>query len=559
MSATVTKAEGTPPVAGRRQAGASTPDSWRDLLRGRWPWMVLAMAITLVIIWYTNRGSWSGGFFYDEQWRADFVRSERPWERMLLHDTPNPLGWVYVMKWITYPFGYNPALYRVISAGWYLLASGVLALLVQRVVERAPINIPVMRLTGGRISTGASTGLLSAVSVGLLAFSPEVSHYYHYFNNYTFEVLWVAIMLLALGELGRTRGAPVALAVLVGLSPLVLIGGLFALPAIGAAAFWWGWRADKHARWRRIGMLATGGAVGAAILGVTWITLYKTIGSKPSITSWWIDDGAALGGANTVTGLLRKAVSQLSVALAGYRVSEQGGTIWLGARAALVAAAVVGVVFVARRWAWMVIVPVSSYLLVVVASAAVHWPMTLERVNLAFTHVALLIVFLGMGRSVMLVARGTPLAMAAGFVAVAVALWPVTWAFAPDTFTRHAVNDLQPVAKSPSPRNVVLVYHRYLHWYAHDALINTSHPGKVFDLEWENEEDPDRLYIGLNAVLDTKALQPGDRVWCAMSYSNGMRNLEACNIDRPDLKMVSSQRLDHTEIRQFEVVTPPAP
>lgn len=521
--------------------------------------MVLAVGISLLAMWYANRGSWSGGFFYDEQWRADFIRSERPWERMLLHDTPNPLGWVYVMKWITYPFGYNPALYRVISAGWYLLASGVLCLLVQRVVERVPVDFPAARLTGGRFSAGTSAGLLSAASVGLLAFSPEVSHYYHYFNNYTFEVLWVAALLLVFGELGRTRGAPVMLAVLVALSPLVLIGGLFALPAIGAGALWWAWRDGTNQRWRRLAVLGAGGAVGAAILALTWVTLYKTIGSKPSITSWWIDDGAALGGANSLAWLLRKAVSQLSVALAGYRVSEQGGVVWLGARAALVAAALVGVVFVARRWVWMVIVPLSAYVLVVLASAAVHWPMTLERVNLAFTHVGLLVVFLGIGRSVVWVARGTPLVMAAGFVAVAVVLWPITWAFGPDTFTRHAVNDLQPVVNSPAPRNVVLVYHRYLHWYAHDALINTTHAGKVFDLEWENEENPDHLYTDLDTVLDAKALQPGDRVWCAMSYANGMRNLDACNIDRPDLELVSAQRLDHTEIRQFEVVPRPLP
>ena len=51
---------------------------------------------TAVIAAYLVRPSASIDFFFDEMWRVDFIRAVDPIERMFTHDTPVPLGWIYL-------------------------------------------------------------------------------------------------------------------------------------------------------------------------------------------------------------------------------------------------------------------------------------------------------------------------------------------------------------------------------------------------------------------------------------------------------------------------------
>ncbi len=519
--------------------------------------------MSVVAIWWVQQGNWVGGLYFDEQWRANFVMSERPWERMLLHNTPNPIGWVYLMKVLSLPFGYQPLAFRLINVGIYLVAALVISLLTMRVLERVP------RLGGGRWAAPIGIGtarLVGATAAGLLAFSALVSRYYHYFNNYPTEVLWVALMLLFLHERRAVRTAEPLFALLVVLSPLMMVGGALTLPPI--LGCWlvavWRERARVGAAPRSFGAslwwLFGSSAAGLLVAAVNYKLLYGPIGSKPSITQWWINDFSAVGGGNELSALVGKAGSQFFQGMAGPRVLAAGGALWVVAKVAIVAAFGAGIWQLGRRWLPMVVVPFVAYAVAVSASYLVGWPITLERVNLAFTFLIFLAVDVGVVYTIVWCCRGSVRAVVLVIPLLLIVIWPDPWVFWPEVFSRHAVDDMAMVAESPAKRNVVFVYHPLAHWYAHDALINIPRGDRQFELEWESEEDPDRLVDdGFDRAVLAKGVKPGDRVWCLLSFHSGLRNERACNTALPNLELVVEERRRATVVRGFDVRPDAAP
>ncbi len=531
----------------RSGAGRTTPDQdrpggesgRRDLLRGRWPWALGTMAFSLAAVIQVQVGSWTGGLFLDEQWRADMARSAQPWDRMLTHDTPIPIGWLYLTKVVAAVTGGSPVALRVWTAACYVLAAGVLTLFALRLAERGPTPPPGRRLVEWRVVPSAAVALMACV--------PAIAHWYHYFNNYTFEVLYTAALLLAAGEVGRTRRAATWCAGLVAAAPLFVLGGLFLLPGIVVTAAVAAGRSGRRA-------VAAGATGGVVIAAVSWWTLYRPIGSKPSISAFWINERASLGGDDSLPTLLGASAHQLAEGVASFGLEQAGGVVWDLARMGVAAAAVAGVVAVARRWPWLLLVQGVAYAATVAASAAVHWPMTVERVNLALTSTVVFLILFGAGRAIAVLSRGNVAIAGLAVVALVELVWPAPWGIEDNAYSRTAVADLQVVADSPASRNVVITYHHLLHWYTHDVLVNTSHGDRTFELDWETLDRPDHLYTDLDAVLAAKDLRPGDMVWCVFSYWNGARNHDACQFRSVPVTKVVDRGGEQVIVQGYRVV-----
>ena len=124
--------------------------------------------------------------------------------------------------------------------------------------------------------------------------------------------------------------------------------------------------------------------------------------------------------------------------------------------------------------------------------------------------------------------------------------------------------DLDPVAASTAPRNVVLAYHTMAHFYAHDRLVNDTPGGAgrftvityalvpmlwlaFIGAAWFVTHTPlpwhgwlamvlatgvvgdDALYRPVDATIDRYDLRSGDMVWCVIPYDLGPdRSLQAC-------------------------------
>jgi len=515
---------------------------------------LLAMGVSMIAIYQANAdGSWRPPFFFDEVWRVDFIRSGHPIERMYTHDTPIPLGWVLGMHAITGMAPYKPVIFRSISAGWFLLAVGVLTVVFVRIAQRSPradswSSAVAARLAPRRPSwMSAPIPVVAApIGVALVCFIPRVSHFVQYFNNYTFEILYVALMVLAAEALDRSpRWAFGGLCALMALSPLFVLGGLFAVPALVVCAAWWSWRSEPPDRPRRLAMLA-GACFVAALIGVIeWVKVYKPVSAKPSIAKFWIEEKAALGGDLGLWDLLSKTVHQAASGMIGDRLyfvgAVQGSTgvepvfgpVQVLAYAVLAISMIVGMVAVWRRWPWLVGVIVSAWFLTVVASAVMHWPMTLERVNLCWQILFFVIAGFGLARSVLWFTPKHPSLGIPVLAVVFVALWFDPYPVGLDAFSRNLTYDLQVIGNSPAQRNLVFQYHPLAHFYADNELLNTSHGDRTFEIISEalgadGRGDSEWLFGPLDGVLSERQMHTGDIVWCVIPLELGEKTYQAC-------------------------------
>jgi hypothetical protein len=518
MTATLQRSAGSPvierPAAPHRRAPRDTRPPRRTGRGHLAPWTFFAVALSAVAVRTVQDGAWEGGYFLDEQWRVDFIRAADPVDRMLSHDTPVPVGWVYAMKALS-PFGHDPVLFRLVVAATYVLAAGVLALLLLRIAQRGPIG------ERGRIPPVVAAG-----AVGLLAFAPAVSHPYHYVSNYPAEVLYVALAVLAAEELGRHRLAPRALACLLVLAPLFVVGGMLVVPSLLACLGWWAWTSEPERRRRRLAWAGATAAATATTSTTIFLWLVRPVTSRPSIGDYWVGSGDSLGGEASVVDLVRQTVGAASSTLGGDHP----------AMAALLAGGfVVGVVSVARRWPALLAVVASSYGLAIVASALAHWPMTLQRVNLCFTILALALVWFGVLRTVAWVLPALDgWAVVPALLVLLGVTWPTPWGF-DDAYARGLRADLLAIVPHAAPTNVVLSYHRFSHFYAHDALVNEHHDGVTFALEFESWDDPTTIYTDPGALVARHDLAPGDMVWCVMPWMMGDSIDDACQLDGLDV------------------------
>jgi hypothetical protein len=488
-----------------------------------------------------RRGAWSLPYFYDEEWRVDFIRSADVRSEMLTHDTPAAYGWVLLMKAVTAILPSSPVWWRATSAVSLVAGLVVIGVLVAKVLTRLP----------ARNALPGAAGL--CVAAGLVLLLP-VRFYLVYFQNYGFEVLYVALTLVALFEARGSRQARVFLCALIALSPAFVIGGLLAVPGILGCALW-SIRNDQDRR-RRVVALCAAGAVAGALAAFFYFWIWRTVSHKASISEFWVAKGASLGGSRSLTNLLGVLLQQFRDGAVGSPALLQGGLVLQLATALLVVSVGVGAVSAWRHWPPLLIVPASAQLLAIGNSAATHWPMTFERVNLCFQVLFLAIAALGLVTVVHSTLRGLRLPRWALAPVLAFASFGFYFHhFAPDphTFGRGLYVDVARVGRSSAPRNLVIQYHRLAHFYDHDLLINTAHPGHRFDIVSEIAGDPS-LTLSIDPVLQREALHPGDEVWCVIPFDVGAPDyFQDCRTADPRLRPVLDTRGKGDRIKAFIV------
>jgi hypothetical protein len=479
------------------------------------------------------------GLFFDEAWRADPVYSSDPLARMVDgRVTPTAPGWVGLFKIALGPFGHTSAGLRLANVACFVAFCAVTYLTIRRIgrMGRQPAAPPWV-------------AAVTAISLPLL---PGFASVYDYFNNYSFEALYIATGLLLGTMLGTNRWSFGALAVIIATSPLFVIGGLLAVPALVAIAAWWA-RGTQHAR-QRYATLAASCGIAVVVVLTDYATLYAPARTS-SLSSYWSSETLA-GADGNLLRLLWSSAVDFRDGLVGW--SPAYDVVWFrwGLSFALAGAAAVGVVSILRRWPWYLLPVVTGQILAVVASAAFDWPVTAVRVNLAW--IAPLYVTAVYGAFVAIDAltqrlRPTVVARAAAVALTAVVLLALAHEpprADPEHFARTLPDDLAVIAESPARENLVLSYHFMSHWYTHDALVNQQHGDRSFTVLAEDEGDPS-LATGATE-LSYEWLGPGDAVWCVIPYALGPEAAaESCQFDRHDLEPLATYHGEHAEIRGY--------
>lgn len=506
-------------------------------------WLLLSSAVMALAVWQVARGSvWRVDFFFDEMWRVDFIRSSNIRAEMLTHNTPIPYGWLVLMRGLTAGLPYEPFYWRAITG-----ASMVLGLLV--------IGTLLMRL--GRPEQRLHP-MVCAVAIAALAFMTPVRSYVAYFNNYGFEVLYTALVLLATMELPRSRRALPTFCVLLALSPLMVIGPLFVVPTLVGYALLWAWRSpDLADRRRRLSVLSVALVAAVADLVFVQLAFYGPMNSTSAgLKNYWITRGGSLGGSASLWALLGSLCQQLRDAVVGPQLLDAGGAwLWL-ATAVVIAGALVGTVAVARRWPCLLVAVGSAQLLTIPASAAIGWPINVQRVNICFQVLLLAVVAIGIGHGLLLLVRrlhAPAWSCLPGFGLLLAALWFPHVPAGTTVFGRGLYADLGLVVQNAGPRNLVFQYNAMGRFEAHDRLINTGSPGHTFDLIVERAGDG-TLFRPLDQVIAAAHLNPGDKVWCVIPFEIGpAKYRKACQISDPSLAPSLDTKASRSIVRSYVV------
>jgi hypothetical protein len=531
--------------------------------------VLAAVLVAVVAVIQVNRhGNLGMPFFYDEMWRVTFIRAGNPIPLMLDHDTPVPLGWVEGMRLATFALPYRPSVFRAFAYLPLLGAVAVSALTLRRIDPAG--TAPRHRFGNDSLPTGTEADLGRGASISplawaappaLLAALPALTGYY-YFTNYLFEVLYLSLMAWAMVSLGRSRRALTGLCGLVALSPLFVVGGLFAVPGFVAAAAWWAWHLDRRAAARRraLAEIALGTAVGAIVAALVYLLLYRPMTEKPSISSWWIAFGSTFGGTLSFGGLVAKALTQGRDALVPLPVLVAGGWGLVLVTVVVIASAVTGLVVIGRREPWLIIVPLSAQILTIPAGLATGWPITFERVNLCFEWLFYLVIAAGFVHLVLAAVaavvgtnRFVPMAVAVVAAVVLALVFPAPMVNDPHDFARGLPDDLRVVAASPAARNLVLAYHPMTWFYPHDQLVNSIHDDRSFEILHDGPDRPE-LYRPVDGLVAEHHLRPGDRLWCVKPVQLAADFTRACTVAGSDhLRLLVDQETPDSTIIGFEV------
>jgi hypothetical protein len=393
-----------------------------------------------------------------------------------------------------------------------------------------------------------------AAPPALLAALPALAGYY-YFTNYLFEVFYLSLMAWAMVSLGQSRRALTGLCGLVALSPLFVVGGLFAVPGFLGAAAWWAWHLDRRpARRRALMEIVFAAVVSAIVAALAYLLLYRPMTQKPSISSWWIAFGSTFGGSLSFWDLITKAATQARDGLVPRSVEVAGGWALVLATVVVIASAVTGVAVIGRRSPWLIIVPVSAQVLTIPAGLATRWPITFERVNLCFEWMLYLVIVAGFVHLVLAVVgavfdtnRLVRIAVAAVVLAL---VFPAPMVNDPHDFARGLPADLRLVAASPATRNLVIAYHPMTWFYPYDQLVNSIHDDRNFEILHDRPE----LYRPVDGLVADHHLQPGDRLWCVKPVQLAADFTRGCTVAGTDhLRLVVDQETADSTIIGFEV------
>jgi hypothetical protein len=509
-------------------------------------WLAAAAAFTAsaLVVAHDDLGE---DWFADEMWRANLVRSPHWWELYRSWDTPTPPGFVVVLRAYGWLFPTGPTALRVITLLTLVATLLLLLRLLLEIIDRAPV----VALPGGgrtpqppqRTRRSMQIAAFAAcVALPLLGAFGVQRTFVPYFVESAFAV--ALVLLCALLD-RSTRAWPVLLAVMIA-TPLFAIATLFFLVPTTAYLLWWCQRCGDR---RRLLWSVATAAVSAAVSLTVYVVAYRPV-NKSTIGDYW-DFASLQGHPGRFASLLADTWRGLRDGVLSWSHPSVAERFLWPMRLLIGACLVAGMVSLGRRWPAFVALVGGAWVAVVAASAAVGWPMTPERVNLAvFTFVYAAIGF-GAMRIVGVLARElAPVAAAATVAAVAV-VWPAHQTPLPnDEFLRGLTADLEAIGDSPADENVVLTYHFSTKWYAEDALVTARPGGRHFEVVPETYTDV-RVYDPAFVAAVVGELPPGAAVWCVIAFDAGPEASErACQVP-PGLILIADFRGNRAIVRGY--------
>jgi hypothetical protein len=470
-------------------------------------------------------------WFADEMWRANLVRSPHWWELYKSWDTPTPPGFIVLLRAVGVLFPTGPTALRVITMLTLVATLLLLLRLLLEIVDRVPVvGLPVVGLPGGARATPARRGRLSMqiAAVAACAVLPLLGAFgiQRTFVPYFLESAFAVGLVLLCALLDRWPPAWAVLVALVVATPWFTIATLFVLGPVIGYLLWWCVRGGDR---RRLTWSVAAAAVVAIESAAIYLVAYRPV-DKATIGNYW-GFASLEGHPGRFTSLLADTWRGLRDGLLSWSHPSIAERFVWPVRLLVVVCLAVGLVSLGRRWPPLLALLAGAWLAIVAASAAVGWPMTPERVNLAvFTFVYAAVVF-GAMRIVGVVAQElAPVGVAAAVVGVAVC-WPAHQTPLPNgEFLRGLTADLRAIAASPAADNVVFTYHFSTKWYAEDALVTARPGGHRFRVVPETYTDL-RVYDPGFVAGIVDALPPGAGVWCVIAYDAGPEASErACQV-----------------------------
>lgn len=494
-------------------------------------WLLIAVPLTTVLVLTMARPGISIDWFFDEAWRADMVRSSFGFERYFAHNTPTAPGWVFVHQFLFNVLPPTRQLLRLVAVlpaipAWVLIG-----------------NILRTKLVGRIGAVGA--GVVSLSTIALVLVQPGDAHLVSYFNNYSMETLFTALVLWSVTH-HNTEVASKTMLVLATIGPWMVQAPLMLL--VVAAPVVWS-RSDGAGR-RTLAF----GAVGAVVsLAVTYLFFLRPVANREipglaTITGYWEGEtfqaAGVVGAGKLVIRTMMFAVlpQRLEWTLIGWLLIAIGG--------------VVGVVVMWNTFRfWVITIPLTQ-LQILVASIVVGWPISFTRVNHAVGLLVTVLVAFGISMLMWWFASRVPkgsVALAALLTCVALALmWPSGLrqaAGGTGVFARGLSDDMDLLAPQISEGDVVLGYHSMSSWYLHDRLVTEGDVPIVLLDELEFgiflQQEPERLIDEQGPAVRT--------VWCVLPWELGDLITQQCQLSN-EWELVGTQVFSRAEVRQWQRV-----
>ena len=470
-------------------------------------------------------------WFFDEAWRADMVRSSFGFERYFAHNTPTAPGWVFVHQFLFNVLPPTRQLLRLVAVlpaipAWVLIG-----------------NILRTKLVGRIGAVGA--GVVSLSTIALVLVQPGDAHLVSYFNNYSMETLFTALVLWSVTH-HNTEVASKTMLVLATIGPWMVQAPLMSL--VVAAPVVWS-RSDGAGR-RTLAF----GVVGAVVsLAVTYLFFLRPVANREipglaTITGYWEGEtfqaAGLIGAAKLVIRTMMFAVlpQRLEWTLIGWLLISIGGIIG------------VTVMWSCFRF-WVIAIPLTQSQ-IFVASIVVGWPISFTRVNHAVGLLVTVLVAFGISMLMWWFASRVPkgsVALAALLTCVALALMGPSGlrqaAGGTGVFARGLSDDMDLLAPQISEGDVVLGYHSMSSWYLHDRLVTEGDVPIVLldELEFEIflQEEPERLIDEQGPAVRT--------VWCVLPWELGDLITQQCQLSN-EWELVGTQVFSRAEVRQWQRV-----
>jgi hypothetical protein len=467
-------------------------------------------------------------WFFDEAWRADMVRSSFGFDRYFAHNTPTSPGWVSFHQVLFEVLPPTRQLLRVVAvlpaiAAWVLIGDVIRTRLSERLGEH-----------------GAAA--VSLLTIAFVLVQPGDAHLVSYFNNYSWETLFTALILWSACH-HKVEVATKTMVGLVIVGPWLVQAPMMLL--VAAMPFVWR-RSDRHGR----RSLIVGGVCGAVSLAVTYLVFLRPVANREipglaSITGFWegetFQEAGVIGAGKLVVRTMMFAVlpQQLEWTVIGWLIIAVGGVIG------------VAVMWSAYRM-WVLAIPLTQ-LQILVASIIVGWPISFTRVNHAVGLLVTVLVALGISVAMWWVAARVPKVSTGVVLVLAVAFTVLVWpsqlreiAGGTDVFARGLSDDMDRLAPMLSEGDVVLGYLPMSSWYLHDRLVTAADTPIVLIDELEHgvvlQREPEKL-------IDEFGREAGS-VWCVLPWELGDLLDEQCQLSN-DWTLHHVEVMDRAEVRQW--------